>query len=631
MSSLNIPCILLLLEITALGAPSANRTWFVSATGNDQNPGTKSRPFASLAAALQMSRQEPKAGARLILMNSGRYFGVAVRLGPQDSGLTISGFRGAKPALLGGQSLTGFQPDGPRFWAAALPAGVSTDFRLLLVNGRLAERARYPEKGRLTHLSDFKVPWMGTFGGGWKRKPTHEELTTMIVRPDDLGQFFEPTNVELTVYHEWDESTLGVRSYDPSTGRITFSTESGHPPGAFGNHDYVIWNTRNGLIHAGQWYLDRAQRRVVYWPLPGEDPSRLQVLFPTTETIIAIAGSADNPVHDLTVTGLTLALANTPLKAGGFGAQAFDGAITADHIADCHFSRLTIQNIAGQGIKVSEADRCSITQCTLSQTGAGGILARGSNLLIRRNQIDHAGRMYPSAIAVACYGNDNRLLGNYISSAPYVGLTCDGFRADIEANRIEEVMQELHDGAGIYLGGTNHLIRSNFCFHIGQTAAERRHAYYLDEHVRDSILEENLALECSSPLHNHMATNNLVVNNVFVNHGDLRLSFYRCAGQRLERNLLWASGKIEVFGPEAVEVWTNNIFYSQANQVTAIPLHDYAPTAPAPLRQPGVLIGRDPKVQVRRDGAILWPKHSGTTRIKPFDVRHSGRTAGAND
>lgn len=175
------------------------------------------------------------------------------------------------------------------------------------------------------------------------------------------------------------------------------------------------------------------------------------------------------------------------------------------------------------------------------------------------------------------------------------------------------------------------MIRSNFCFHIGQTAAERRHAYYLDEHVRDSILEENLALECSSPLHNHMATNNLVVNNVFVNHGDLRLSFYRCAGQRLERNLLWASGKIEVFGPEAVEVWTNNIFYSQANQVTAVPLHDYAPTAPALLRQPGVLIGRDPKVQVRGDGAILWPKHSGTTRIKPFDVRHSGRTAGAND
>ena len=617
----------LLIEMAQTACLANTPSWYVSPKGNDSNPGTKARPFASLARALEASRRVPKPGPRRIYLASGNYFNVGLVLGPQDSGLTITAGPHAKPILLGGEELTGFQPDGPEWWAATLPAAASADFRLLVVNGHLAARARYPQNGRLTHLSDFKVPWMGTFGGGWQRKPTHEELTTMLVRPNDVGTSFQPTNAELTVYHEWDESMLGVRGYEPATGLITFTSEAGHPPGAFGNHDYVIWNTREGLAHPGQWYVDRARRKVVYWPLPGDNPSRLRAMFPTGDSIIRIEGSARNPVRDLTLEGFTLALANTPLRTGGFGAFAFAGAVTARHIVDCHFTRLVVRQVAGQAIKISQATGCEITQCTLSQTGAGGIVADGSNLLLAENQIEQVGRIYPSAIGLSCNGEDNRVVGNYIHSAPYVGLTCDGYRDRIEANRIEEVMQELHDGAGIYLGGTNQLIRSNFCFRIGQGAAERRHAYYMDEHVRDSILEANLALDCPSPLHNHMATNNAIVNNVFVNHGDLRLSFYRCAQHRLERNVVWAAGKIEVFGPTAVALWTNNIFYSQTGKILAVPLSDYTPGEPARLDAGVGIIVTDPGIKVGQDGAITWPRDCPARQwaIQPFEVREDSR------
>ena len=83
----------------------------------------------------------------------------------------------------------------------------------------------------------------------------------------------------------------------------------------------------------------------------------------------------------------------------------------------------------------------------------------------------------------------------------------------------------------------------------------------------DSRLEGNLAVQCPSPRHNHMATNNVIVHNVFVHRGDLRLSFYRCAEHRLERNLIWAEGQIEVFRPEAVSVWDRNLFYSGTGTV----------------------------------------------------------------
>jgi hypothetical protein len=290
---------------------------------------------------------------------------------------------------------------------------------------------------------------------------------------------------------------------------------------------------------------------------------------------------------------------------------------------------LTIRRVAGQGIKISNGIECEAAFCTIDETGAGGILSQGSRLILRENQVRNIGRIYPSAIGVSCSGTDNRVFGNFIENTPYTGLTCDGFGTVIEGNRIQNVMEELRDGAGIYLGGTNHLIRSNICLNIGRSIAERRHAYYMDEHVRESRLEGNLAFDCPSPLHNHLATNNAIVNNIFIRHGDVRLAFYRCAGHRMERNLVWASGTIEVFRPEAVSVWTNNLFYSETGSVLGYPVAEYSPGEPKVLSIQGIETGEDPRLRVDKTGRVAWDKSSPAERIaiRPLDLRTSGKPA----
>ena len=70
---------------------------------------------------------------------------------------------------------------------------------MLVVNGRFCRRARLPETGTFTHLSRFKVPWMSTTGGGWKRKPTKQELHTLKYRPEDLGPWLDVNNAEVAV------------------------------------------------------------------------------------------------------------------------------------------------------------------------------------------------------------------------------------------------------------------------------------------------------------------------------------------------------------------------------------------------------------------------------------------------
>src|SRR5512140_144944 len=189
-------------------------TWFVSPQGDDSNPGTKARPFRTIARALQESRKSiATEGPKVISLGPGEYLGTSIVLGPEDSGLEISAVKGAKPVLVGGCKLGTLRPDG-EFWSAELPREVSADIRLLVVNDRFASRARFPASGTLEHLSRFDVPWMGTYGGGWKRKPTHDELTTLKVDPQTVGPAFEAQNAELTIYHEWDESLVAVRSYD---------------------------------------------------------------------------------------------------------------------------------------------------------------------------------------------------------------------------------------------------------------------------------------------------------------------------------------------------------------------------------------------------------------------------------
>ena len=55
---------------------------------------------------------------------------------------------------------------------------------------------------------------MSTTGGGWKRKATQEELTTLKYRPDDIRPWLDVKNAEITVYHMWDESVVGLREND---------------------------------------------------------------------------------------------------------------------------------------------------------------------------------------------------------------------------------------------------------------------------------------------------------------------------------------------------------------------------------------------------------------------------------
>ena len=616
---------------------------FVAVNGNDSwsgrlpqpNKSQTEGPFATLGAACRAARKLDAGGPRTIVMQTGWYFfDETLVLDDGDSGLTIESAPGANVCLCGGRKVTGWKKDGQTFYSVELP-GVRNrewDFRALVVNGRFCLRARLPEQGFFNHLNKFDVPWMTSTGGGWKRKPTHEELTTLKYRAEDIGPWLDVNNAEVNIYHMWDESLVGLAGIDAESRILTFAKPSGHPPGAFGVNRYVVWNIREGMTQPGQWYLDRTAGKLVYWPLPGEDMDSAEVIAPVLESIIRIQGTRERPAADITIRGLTLTATTTPLETGGFGAGKFDGAVSITLAEKYRLISLEIVNVGGQGIKAS-GEGLRIEDCHVHHAGACGIRCSGTQAVVTDNHIHDVGLTYPSAIALQGGGRDCLISHNEIHDCTYTAINCGGERNRIEHNLIYRAMLELHDGGGIYcFAGKDLILRGNFIRDIVDTGGYGASAYYLDERSENCLVEGNLSTDVLRPAHNHMALKNTIRNNVFVSDKDARITFPRSSDYVFEKNVIHAKCKIVFENPDAVTTLRQNVLFSAEGVVQCKKLDRYSQTGSYALESEGENLLVDPLLVEFEKGVVRFAADSPALKvgIKPIDVSDAGPRRGTD-
>ena len=624
-------------EAVRASVPVKSGTYFVAVDGSDSWSGRLSKPnadrtdgpFATLRAACRAAQKQGTKQSRKVVVQSGQYFfDEPLVLDNRDAGLTIESAPGAEVCFHGGRKIVGWKKDGEKFYSTELPGVKSRkwDFRALVVNGRFCRRARLPEKGFFKHLSSFNVPWMSSTGGGWKRKPTSEELTTLKYRPEDIGPWLDINNAEVTFYHMWDESLVGLAVMDTESRILTFANPSGHPPGAFGVNKYVIWNVREGMTRPGQWYLDRTAGKLVYWPLPGEDMAEAEVFAPTIESVIRIQGTEKSPARDITIRGLILSVTTTPLKTGGFGAGKFDGAINVNSAVNCQLIGLEVANVGGQGIKASGND-LRIERCYVHHTGACGIRCRGTGCIVSDSHIHDIGLTYPSAIAMQGGGKDCRISHNEIHDCPYTAINCGGERNRIEHNLIYHAMKELHDGGGIYcFAGKGLVLRGNFIRDIIDTGGYGASAYYLDERSENCLVEGNLSLRVARPSHNHMAKNNTIRNNAFISDADARLTFPKSSNYIFEKNVICAKGKIVLENPDAVSTFRNNMLFSAEGKVQSRKLKNYSQVGSYPFKAERGNLLADPLLVEFETGTVNFADNSSVLKLglKPIDVSDAG-------
>ncbi len=562
-------------------------TVYVAPDGSDKNNGSEKKPLKTIKKALDILRKQDKSGQKTIILRDGSYYETEIKLDERDSGLTIKAYPGENPVLYGGEAITDWEKDGD-FLTAKMPGTKdrSRDFRLLVVDNEARPRARLPETGGFTHLSKtFRVRWLSTSGGGWEIEPSKKQLTTLKYNRKDIGPWLDLNNAELTTYGAWSASLVGLKSMDEATQTLTFTSPAAYPPGSFAHHrnidhnisfwkrgqTYIIWNVREGMHRPGQWYLDRTNERLVYWPKAGESASGINAVVPTHETVIRIESGAEN----ITLDSLTVSCAVTAFEQQWSATSV----VAAGNVENCRIVNCTVENVEGSGISIGGTNNI-IKHCEIRHMGKSGINLGGTKNTVSNNHIHHIGEIhYTFCIGISTGGSDNLISHNTIHDTAYTAVQVNGLRNVYELNDISSVMHQLNDGGCFYIGGTNNIIRRNYCHEgpgdreawLGYFKRDEKRfnwAYYMDENATDCTFEENLAQNCVRPTHMHMTKGCTFRNNVFIDRELQILSFPRSSGLTFEKNILIADEIILSHSYDAFDAMPNNIYFSRLGVVT---------------------------------------------------------------
>ena len=305
--------------------------------------------------------------------------------------------------------------------------------------------------------------------------------------------------------------------------------------------------------------------------------------------------------------------------------------------------KLEICNVGGQGLVATQVKDCRIAGSHIHDTGACGIKADGLATTLADNHLHHIGRYYPSAVALSVSTYAWRTPGtqgfsvqrNEVHDTPYSGMIGSGGNHLFEGNVISRVMRELHDGGAIYGGMSGCILRSNIVrdvVKIGEGYGVS--SYYLDEGAQDCIVEHNLSIGVERPVHNHIARNLIIRDNIFSSASNMVLSFQRSANCTFSNNTLYVPGKLSLTPPSAVKTWAGNAIISHAPPA-AVPVavtgrDDAKPTAPKPEHKANVLaaarLAQPPKPD-GEFGADEWPGRSQGLEREPSSDPGSGAPA----
>jgi len=540
------------LTICWLAPPSTNaaETFYVSTAGNDAWSGARPQaasgdgPFRTLQRARDAVRQRKQAGP---LPRGGITIEVAPGIYPLESTLELTSadsgtpecpitYRarpGAEVRLLGGREVLNFAPVSdpavlPRLAENArghvvqadLKAAGVTDFGKqdwntgrsgpgleLFYQSRPMTLARWPNDG-FTPIVDVAGPVEKNSRG---QDMCREGL--IVYQGDRPTRWLkEPDGwVHGYWFHDWSDQRHPIASIDPQRHVLAVKPPY-HSYGYRKDRWFYAFNLLPELDSPGEWYLDRQQGMLYFWP--PEAAGGLAAGHPTVSVLDTLISMKD--VAHVTVRGFTLEACR------GTGVVVEQG--TGVRIAGC-----VIRNTGGWAVRIVRSRQSGVTGCDITDTGLGGVALEGGDrktltpagLDAENNHIYHYSRwsrMYQAG--VSCQGVGNRVAHNLIHDAPHEAIGYGGNDHTIEFNEIHSVCYESNDAGAIYSGrnwsnrGT--VIRHNYLHHISGFRGKGCVGVYFDDILSGQSLVGNVFYQVTRAAFIGGGRDNLVENNIFV-------------------------------------------------------------------------------------------------------------------
>ena len=428
-----------------------------------------------------------------------------------------------------------------------------TEPRMLIIGGKPVQKTSYPQDGYFENTDNCSYTWMNSRNGGWDKVPTTYDLTHLTANSNDIPENLDISNCDIRAIHQWDESTVSIKSYDKSTGIIECANQMAHPAGAFGRHKFQFLNTAYGDVQNGRWFYDRENKKVVYAPADGETAENLQSMIPCSNSLILLKNC-----KNININNIKFILSNSP--SGTISGLRAINPLGSVQVEDCENIKLDMLEISfsgGQGIKCIRSKNINITNCIIENCASCGISTfECEDEYIGYNVINNIGLMDFSAVSIHAGGKSELVFVidgckeehgqtvieyNSIDGSPYCGITCNGGPHIIRNNKVVRCMSTLKDGGAIYCsraGGT--LISGNY---VSDVPSDTAYAYYLDELSENCLLDGNVAVNVNIPFNAHLSENCTLSNNLFINNDETPVRLMRSVGFSFSNNVVISEGK----------------------------------------------------------------------------------------
>jgi len=558
--------------------------FFVDPGGNDANPGTRSRPFATLERARQeVQLARPKnsrhGGGVTIWLRGGDYVRTSTfELGSADSGTAAApiiwrAWRNESVRLLGGRRLTGFasvtdpavlarlpEEARPHVLQLDLAALGIRDFGEmksrgfsrpttpahceLFYGGRPMTLARYPNEGTYERIAGFPESAgqkdehggkLGQLQGGF------------FYQGDQPRRWKDLDDLWVHGYWSWDWANSYEHVAELDVERRWVKTAA--PYGLYGfrvGQRFWFLNILEELDQPGEWFLDRRTARLYFWPpkpLGGTLASGAgapKKLRPTPDAEEVVLSLLAEPLVKLTEASC-VTLRGLWFEATRGNAIEIHGG-TSNSIAGCR-----IQNIGDTGVAIEGGTGHAVISCDIFDTGDGGVSLSGGDrrtLAPAGHVVDNChfarqGRWSKCYVpAVLMTGVGLRASHNLIHDHPHCAILYTGNDHLIEFNEIHHVALETGDVGAIYTGRDytfrGNRIRHNFIHHTGGVGMGSMGAY-MDDCVSGTEISGNIFYRVQRAAFLGGGRDHVVTNNIFVecNHA------VELDGRGLDKSPVW--------------------------------------------------------------------------------------------